>query len=418
MELPEGAKRVYIIHDLKQPRSCSKSADGLYIRPRGAAPIALSINGIGVKAEWDPQAGKWKPPPHLKDTSSPESESEGSQCKKRKVGISNDISHCPVCMDWFRDKIYQCDEGHLVCGACMDNEDWVKDCPQCKMPLQWGGANEPRTRNRAVETLLDTIKMPCSFHDWDPPRGDFAVPGMHGGFYGLTVNRGLRRHSRDETSANGIKSKGCQFIGTKSELRQHEKDCIFYKYKLVYEMQKNAAGGNGEAMYELGMWYKYGENGLAKDAAKAREWFELSAAARDPKGMAAFGECLLRPRYMSLNGLALVTLSQAAELGSDLAAYLLGKGFKEGLWGLPMDHVRARFWIKKVVDGDFKYNHGIASVGPYLDIDDAVAMLQELDLLPAAERRPVNLHVSTPPPRRDRSSLYPKSDRREGILSG
>ena len=82
---------------------------------------------------------------------------------------------------------------------------------------------------------------------------------------------------------------------------------------------------------------------------------------------------------MSLNGLALVTLSQAAELGSDLAAYLLGKGFKEGLWGLPMDHVRARFWIKKVVDGDFKYIHGI-------DIDDAVAMLQELDLLPAAER--------------------------------
>ena len=165
------------------------------------------------------------------------------------------------------------------------------------MPLQWGGADEPRTRNRAVETLLDTIKMPCSFHDWDPPRGDFAVPSRAPPGMLVTVNR-------DETSAaisgfgyNGIKSKGCQFIGTKSELRQHEKDCIFYKYKLVYEMQKNAAGGNGEAMYELGMWYKYGENGLAKDAAKAREWFELSAAARDPKGMAAFGECLLRPRF-------------------------------------------------------------------------------------------------------------------------
>ena len=369
MELPEGAKRVYIIHDLKQPRSCSKSADGLYVRPRGAAPIALSINGIGVKAEWDPQAGKWKPPPHLKDTSSPESESEGSQCKKRKVEISNDISHCPVCMDWFRDKIYQCDEGHLVCGACMDNKDWVKDCPQCKMPLQWGGADEPRTRNRAVETLLDTIKMPCSFHDCDLS----CHPEISGFGY--------------------IKSDGCQFIGTKSELRQHEKDCIFYKYKLVYEMQKNAAGGNGEAMYELGMWYKYGENGLAKDAAKAREWFERSAAARDPKGMAAFGECLLRPRYMSLSGLALVTVSQAAELGSDLAAYLLGKGFKEGLWGLPMDHVRARFWIKKVVDGECKY----IDTQRLIDIE-AVAMLRELDLLPAAERRPVDLHASTPPP--------------------
>ena len=382
MELPEGAKRVYIIHDLKQPRSCSKSADGLYIRPRGAAPIALSINGIGVKAEWDPQAGKWKPPPHLKDTSSPESESEGSQCKKRKVverlrrgldvlqevGISNDISHCPVCMDWFRDKIYQCDEGHLVCGACMNNEDWVKDCPQCKLPLQY---KVKMARNRAVETLLDTIKMPCSFHDWDE-----TSPAISGFVY------------------NGyIKSKGCQFIGTKSELRQHEKDCIFYKYKSVKEELDDAEGGNGEAMYELGMWYKYGENGLAKDAAKAREWFERSAAARDPKGMAAFGECLLRPRYMSLNGLALVTVSQAAELGSDLAACLLGKGFKEGLWGLPMDHVRARFWIKKVVDGECKYIHDI-------ELIDAAAMLRELDLLPAAERRPVDLHASTPPPLR------------------
>ena len=45
---------------------------------------------------------------------------------------------------------------------------------------------------------------------------------------------------------------------TKSELRQHEKDCIFYKYKLVYEMRKDAEGGNGEAMYQLGMWYKIG----------------------------------------------------------------------------------------------------------------------------------------------------------------
>ena len=76
-------------------------------------------------------------------------------------------------------------------------------------------------------------------------------------------------------------------------------------------------------------------------------------------------------------------MSQAAELGSDLAAYLLGKGFKEGLWGLPMDHVRARFWLKKVVDGECKYIQRCSTV-------DAMGMLRELDLLPAAERRPVD----------------------------
>ena len=101
---------------------------------------------------------------------------------------------------------------------------------------------------------------------------------------------------------------------------------------------------------------------------------QRSAAARDPKGMAAFGECLLVPRYMSLNGLALVTVSQAAELGSDLAAYLLGKGFKEGLWGLPMDHVRARFWIKKVVDGECTHKHLTDQA-----IAEAAEWLRELD---------------------------------------
>ena len=46
-------------------------------------------------------------------------------------------------------------------------------------------------------------------------------------------------------------------------------------------------------MYRLGNWYGHGKYGLAKDKAQARAWYERSAAARDPRGMAGFGECLL-----------------------------------------------------------------------------------------------------------------------------
>ncbi len=72
--------------------------------------------------------------------------------------------------------------------------------------------------------------------------------------------------------------------------------------------------------------------------------------------------------------LGLVTVSQAAALGSDLAAYLLGKAFFEGIWGLPKDPVRARFWIKKVVDGECEHND---LADEY--ISDAVGWLRELD---------------------------------------
>ena len=64
-------------------------------------------------------------------------------------------------------------------------------------------------------------------------------------------------------------------------------------------------------------------------------FFERSAAARDPKGMAAFGDALLCGWGGPQNtALGLVMASQAAELGSDLGAYILGQAFFKGQWGL------------------------------------------------------------------------------------
>ena len=144
---------------------------------------------------------------------------------------------------------------------------------------------------------------------------------------------------------------------------------------LVKETLALAEGGDGEAMQSLGLWYMMGKNGLAKDDAQARAWYERSAAARYPKGLANFGNYLLRgiggPQD---NVFGIMNVTQAAELGSDVGAVLLGSGFFGGIWGLPKDPVRARYWLKKVVDGECAHKHLLSA-----DIAKAAAMLRELD---------------------------------------
>ena len=124
------------------------------------------------------------------------------------------------------------------------------------------------------------------------------------------------------------------------------------------ETREKAEAGDGDAMYCLGMCYRSGRGGLAQDAVQSRAWFERSAAARDPRGLAALGECLLRGIGGPQNyAFGLVNVTAAAELGSDYGAYLLGQAFFIGKYGLPEDHVWARYWLKKVADGECAHKH-------------------------------------------------------------
>ena len=111
-------------------------------------------------------------------------------------------------------------------------------------------------------------------------------------------------------------------------------------------------------MWLLGKWYQGGVNGLAIDAVQSRAWLERSAAARNPAGLATFGCCLLQgiggPQD---NALGLVSVTEAAGLGSEVGAFLLGQAFFGGLYGLSKDPVRARFWLKKAVDGECECKH-------------------------------------------------------------
>ena len=126
----------------------------------------------------------------------------------------------------------------------------------------------------------------------------------------------------------------------------------------VKECRAKAGAGDGEAMYLLGAWYQFGNHGLAKDDVQARAWYERSAAARYPKGMAMFADYLLKgwdgPQD---NIFGIMNATEAAGLGSDVAACNLGEAFFKGEYGLPKDPARARFWLKKVVDGECEYKH-------------------------------------------------------------
>ena len=51
------------------------------------------------------------------------------------------------------------------------------------------------------------------------------------------------------------------------------------------------------------------------------------------------------------------SVTEAAGLGSELGAYLLGWAFFHGKYGLPKDLVRARYWLKKVTDGECEHKH-------------------------------------------------------------
>ena len=123
----------------------------------------------------------------------------------------------------------------------------------------------------------------------------------------------------------------------------------------VAEWLRKAEAGDGRAMYNLGIWYMLGQKGLAKDAAKAFEWYEKSHEAGDPSGTGALGGCYLDGAGVPkcpMRGATL--LSQAAERGSKRACYDLGRAYAAGLWGFPKDEKMARRFYSMVASASIE----------------------------------------------------------------
>ena len=117
----------------------------------------------------------------------------------------------------------------------------------------------------------------------------------------------------------------------------------------VEEMRCLAEAGNGAAMRNLGVWYKRGEKGLAKDLSKAFEWYEKSHEAGHASGTGSLGACyLVGDGVPKCQSRANTLLSDAAARSSKVACYHLGRAYADGRWGFPKDEKMARRYYSMV----------------------------------------------------------------------
>ena len=126
----------------------------------------------------------------------------------------------------------------------------------------------------------------------------------------------------------------------------------------VKELRAKANEGDVDAMVSLGRLLNNGGAGLAKERTQARVWYERAAGLGHAMGMAYFGEYLLKGLGGgSVPALGLVYTARAAEAGSDLATYLLGKAFVKGKYGLQENNAQAKEYLRKVVERECVVKH-------------------------------------------------------------
>jgi TPR repeat protein len=119
--------------------------------------------------------------------------------------------------------------------------------------------------------------------------------------------------------------------------------------EVVEEVRRKAEAGEGWAMHSLGVWYKLGQKGLAKDGAKAFEWYEKSHEAGYAGGTGNLAICyLVGVGVPKCSARANTLMSQAAERGSKYACYSVGLVYAKGLAGFPKDEKMARRYYSMV----------------------------------------------------------------------
>eukprot|EP00462_Mataza_sp_D1_P015739 CAMPEP_0175166798 /NCGR_PEP_ID=MMETSP0087-20121206/27928_1 /TAXON_ID=136419 /ORGANISM="Unknown Unknown, Strain D1" /LENGTH=349 /DNA_ID=CAMNT_0016456499 /DNA_START=27 /DNA_END=1076 /DNA_ORIENTATION=+ len=88
--------------------------------------------------------------------------SESSSSAERSIEFPENcipFLECPVCMEVFEGEIYQCNSGHSICSVCMKKLQ-NNVCPTCR------SSKVGRTRNLALEHLLQKVPLPCTNQKW------------------------------------------------------------------------------------------------------------------------------------------------------------------------------------------------------------------------------------------------------------
>ena len=106
-------------------------------------------------------------------------------------------------------------------------------------------------------------------------------------------------------------------------------------------------------MYQLGLIYSNGSNGVKKDRKLAFEWFEKSARLGNAYGMYflapfyEYGEVVPKDTVK-----AAALYRQAAYAGNRYAQYLIGRCYENGI-GVFVDEREAMRWYQKAAENDF-----------------------------------------------------------------
>ena len=117
------------------------------------------------------------------------------------------------------------------------------------------------------------------------------------------------------------------------------------------EWLRKAEAGDGVFMWILGVSYEHGLvlGVVAKDKAKAFEWYEKSHEAGHARGTGYLGRCYLDgvgvPKCLARGA---TLMSEAAGRGSKYACFKLGLAYADGRWGFPEDEKMARRFYSMV----------------------------------------------------------------------
>ena len=112
---------------------------------------------------------------------------------------------------------------------------------------------------------------------------------------------------------------------------------------------------DADAMVLLGNEYLSGSEGFVLDKKRGYEWYAKAASKGSVRGRAHQGWCLFYGVGVKTSQMeGAVLLAGAAEQGSEFAAYYLGFEFFHGTDGLPKNRERAKYYLRKVVDGGYR----------------------------------------------------------------
>ena len=115
----------------------------------------------------------------------------------------------------------------------------------------------------------------------------------------------------------------------------------------VKEVRAMAEGGDAEAMSDLGQWYYYGRNGLAKDRKQAADWFQRGDDLGDVTCTAMLGACYDLDDGVEQDEVYAVHLyTAAAARGSEIGCCLLANYLAKGWSGLRKNPRAATRWYR------------------------------------------------------------------------